>query len=519
MDGKPIGLLLIEDDAGDRKLIQLALKGLSPALEIAVETAESLAEGLEYLQDGNFGLVLLDLGLPDSSGIDSVYRICSSYSRLPVIVLTGLDDEQTGIEAIRTGASDYLVKGKIDRDFLSRIIRYSLERKQAEKTLWESEEKYKCLTESLNELVYRADPNTFVATYVNNAVERFYGFSVEQWLREPNLWKDLIHPYDRERVLAEFTEAHKELKSAVIEYRIINKNKEVRWIEDRISWEKDQQGKVVSMNGIVYDITERKKAEEELEGLNQQLKATVDMLTTANLELADFAHIAAHDLKAPLRGIGSLAGMISTEYSDKLDEQGRELLSLLVGRAERMYEQIDGILRYSEIGRVPEKKETVDLNKLINEIISTMALPENIEISIGNELPTLMCDKTRMKQVFQNLLDNAMKYIDKPKGQIRVDCNEEENCWKFSISDNGQGIEEKYFEKIFQIFQMLTSRDEVEATGIGLSIVKKIVELYGGRIWVESESGRGSTFFFTLPKQESELADNANLEVDIVSLR
>jgi PAS domain S-box-containing protein len=139
-----------------------------------------------------------------------------------------------------------------------------LEHKQAEKALRESEEKYRCLTESLDELVYRADPNTFVATYVNNAVERFYGYSVEQWLREPNLWEDLIHPDDRERALVEFTEAHKELKSAVIEYRIIKKNKEVRWVKDHVSWEKDQQGKVVSMNGIVYDTTERKQAEEEV---------------------------------------------------------------------------------------------------------------------------------------------------------------------------------------------------------------------------------------------------------------
>ncbi|MHC4109984.1 MAG: PAS domain-containing protein [Planctomycetota bacterium] len=158
-----------------------------------------------------------------------------------------------------------------------------LEHKQAEKALRESEEKYRCLTESLDELVYRADPNTFAATYVNSAVERFYGYSVEQWLEEPNLWEDLIHPDDRERVLAEFNEVHKELKSAVIEYRIINKNKEVRWVEDHVSWEKDQRGKVVSMNGVLYDITERKRAEEEVKKFKEMTERATFGCAVADL--------------------------------------------------------------------------------------------------------------------------------------------------------------------------------------------------------------------------------------------
>ncbi len=135
--------------------------------------------------------------------------------------------------------------------------------------------------------------------------------------------------------------------------------------------------------------------------------------------------------------------------------------------------------------------------------LNAIAPPENITVTIGNELPVIECEATRITQVFQNLLSNAIKYMDKPQGQIRVGCVEEESCWKFSVTDNGPGIEEKYFERIFQMFQTLSPRDEVESTGVGLTVVKKIIEMYGGGIWVESVVGDGSTFFFTLPKQHA----------------
>jgi len=175
---------------------------------------------------------------------------------------------------------------------------------------------------------------------------------------------------------------------------------------------------------------------------------------------------------------------------------------MLVGRASRMYEQIGSILEYSEIGRIEEKKRRVNLNKLVEAITAAIAPPDNVEIVVARNLPTLTCNETRVAQVFQNLLDNAIRHVNKPVGRIIIDFEEEDHFWKFSVADNGRGIEEKYFKKIFQLFQTLVKRDEVEATGIGLSVVKKIVEISGGTIWVESEVGKGTTFFFTLPKQE-----------------
>ena len=236
--------------------------------------------------------------------------------------------------------------------------------------------------------------------------------------------------------------------------------------------------------------------------------STLARLESANQELKDFAYIVSHDLKAPLRGIKTLTEWISSDYADKIDEDGREQMGLLSNRVDRMHNLIDGILQYSRVGRVKENLVAVNLNQLVPEIIDTLAPPENISITTEGELPTITCEPTRIMQVFQNLLSNALKYMDKPQGIIKIRCAEEDGYWRFSISDNGPGIEERYFEKIFQMFQTLAARDEFESTGVGLTVVKKIVEMYGGKIWVESKVGQGSTFSFTLPKQQTE-TDNA----------
>jgi len=261
---------------------------------------------------------------------------------------------------------------------------------------------------------------------------------------------------------------------------------------------------------------ERKKAEEALEKLNTDLESTVRELKRTNKELQEFAYITAHDLKTPLRGIGTLAEWLSTDYADKFDEQGQKQVKLLAERAKRADKLVDSILQYSSAGHLREEQEQVDLNTVLPEIIHEIDPPENIEITVENELPVLMCKKTHIRQVFHNLLSNAVKHMDKEKGQIKVGCTEKEGFWKFSVADNGPGIDKKYFKKIFKIFQTLVLSDETESTGIGLSIAKKIVNMNAGRIWVESEVGKGSTFFFTLPKQETK-AENKKLQANIVS--
>jgi light-regulated signal transduction histidine kinase (bacteriophytochrome) len=216
--------------------------------------------------------------------------------------------------------------------------------------------------------------------------------------------------------------------------------------------------------------------------------------------LDNFAYIVSHDLKAPLRGIGSLANWLLTDYRDKLDEEGADIINLLVNRVERMKNFIDGILQYSRVTRVKENYVDIDLNKLVKDVIDMLSPPENIKITVDSELPVIKGEVIYIEQVYQNLISNAIKFMDKPEGKINISCSSKVDFWEFSISDNGAGIDEKYFNKIFMIFQTLQPRDKFESTGVGLSIVKKIVETSGGKIWLESGVDKGTTFYFTLPK-------------------
>jgi light-regulated signal transduction histidine kinase (bacteriophytochrome) len=237
------------------------------------------------------------------------------------------------------------------------------------------------------------------------------------------------------------------------------------------------------------DVTEREKLLKQIENLGK--------------EFQDFVYIISHDLKAPLRAIKALADWIATDYADKFDADGKEQLHLLTSRVDRMHNLLEGVLQYSRVGRVTEAPATIDLNQLVNETIETLAPPAGIQITIENQLPVITSERTRIQQVFGNLLSNAVRFINKPQGSIKVGCSEENGFWKFSVSDNGPGIEEQHFERIFKLFQTLQPKDQLETTGVGLTITKKIVETCGGKIWLTSKTGEGTTFFFTLPKKEN----------------
>jgi len=257
--------------------------------------------------------------------------------------------------------------------------------------------------------------------------------------------------------------------------------------------------RVVGQVWSFRDVTQRHQAE-------QKQAALLRKVAEINEELSHFAYVVSHDLKAPLRGIKLITEWLCEDYSDKLDAEAKEQMTLLQSRVNRMHNLIDGVLQYSRVGRIKEDLVDVNLNELLPLVLDTIAPPAHIQITVDGALPTITCQKTRIIQVFQNLLSNAVKFMDKPQGQVHVQCVEEGDFWRFSVADNGPGIEEKYFERIFRIFQTLAPRDEYESTGVGLTLVKKIVELYGGRVWVESEVGKGSTFCFTFPKTTQHVA-------------
>ncbi len=283
---------------------------------------------------------------------------------------------------------------------------------------------------------------------------------------------------------------------------------------------------------LLAEITERKRVEDELRKYKERLEELVEQRTaelakaneqlqeeiiqrqksqekmaqllkeveSANQELNDFAYVVSHDLKAPLRGISSLSEWLLTDYADKFDDEGKQLINRLIARVKKLHNLIEAILQYSRVGRTKEERKQVNLNDVVTEVIELLQPLENIQIEVANELPVVYCDKTRIEQLFQNLLSNAIKFMDKPQGKIKIACIEDDSYWKFSIADNGPGIEKQHFVRIFQIFQKLSSSKDSDSTGIGLALVKKIVDIYGGDVWVESEVGQGSTFFFTLKK-------------------
>jgi two-component system sensor kinase FixL len=252
--------------------------------------------------------------------------------------------------------------------------------------------------------------------------------------------------------------------------------------------------------GIIRDITLRKSQEGLLEERRKNLERANRELLAINKELDSFSYAVSHDLKAPLRAIANLSEWLVQDYGDKLDNEGKSQLEMLHHRAEYMQTLINGILEYSRIGRVRGDIVEIDLRELIGQAVELLQPRSGIHIQIPADLPKIHAEKTRIHQLFQNLLDNAIKFMDKPKGDIRVGYEDAGVHWQFSVSDNGPGIEQRYFEKIFQLFQTLEARDKMDSTGVGLALVKKIVDLYGGSIRVQSEIGKGSTFFFTLPK-------------------
>ena len=238
---------------------------------------------------------------------------------------------------------------------------------------------------------------------------------------------------------------------------------------------------------------------------NQQDNDLLQRFEKISEEFRDFAYIVSHDLKAPLRGIKTLACWITDDYSDKLDNEGKEQLELLSSRVNRMESLIEGILQYSRIGRVAEEVVAVDIKEIVDEIVELNIPDESISVAIETDLPTIEGEKTRITELFKYLIDNAVKFMgSQPEPRIEIGVRLQAKQTICYVRDNGVGIEPGHHDKIFGLFDRLD--EETEGTGIGLALVKRIIEVHGGRIWVESKGrGQGSAFCFTLPQPEEAL--------------
>lgn len=252
----------------------------------------------------------------------------------------------------------------------------------------------------------------------------------------------------------------------------------------------------------ITDISERKRAEKKLKRQKKKLEKLNENLKRSNAELEDFAYIASHDLKEPLRGIHNYSVFLQEDFSDKLNDEGKEILATMQRLTKRMEELIDSLLYYSRFGRIDLSFRETDLNTVLSEELDSLHLTienENIDIRIPQKLPTVKCDVVRVREVFRNLITNAIKYNQKPERWIEIGSYIKGKKTVFYVKDNGIGIREKHLNKIFRIFKRLHGRDKYGGgAGVGLTIVKKIIERHGGEIWVESTVGEGTTFYFTL---------------------
>lgn len=269
----------------------------------------------------------------------------------------------------------------------------------------------------------------------------------------------------------------------------------------------NEDGEVFSGMVMKQDITDSKRAEEtlrsranELARLTTILAQTTGVLEKRNQELDQFAYIVSHDLKAPLRAIANLSSWIEEDLEGQLDEDTQHQMDLLRGRAHRMEALINGLLQYSRVGRIKTDGSSVNVEQLLVEVIDSLDPPPEFTITVMPGVPTLNTERFPLEQVFSNLISNAIKHHNRSDGKIVISVQDQGDVYEFAVADDGPGIESEYQEKVFVMFQTLQPRDKVENTGVGLAIVKKIIEDQGGAIWIESQVGQGATFYFTWPK-------------------
>jgi PAS domain S-box-containing protein len=400
----------------------------------------------------------------------------------------------------------------VERDGSGRAVRLFgtmqdiTERREAERRLLEAETRFRTLVEQIPAVTYveavdRGGRTTALA-YASPRIEAMFGYSPEEWMADPDLFPKLLHPEDRDRVLAEDERTDRTGEPFKAEYRQYTRDGRVIWVRDEAVLIRDARGAPLYWQGVMFDVTEQKRHEEELERRAEELRRS-------NAELEQFAYVASHDLQEPLRMVSSYTQLLQRRYGGRLDEDADEFIGYAVDGAERMRRLIDDLLAYSRVGTrgrplAPTSAQTALDAALANLRVAIEESGARIE---AGPLPTVLGDETQLVQLFQNLVGNALKFRgDRPPVvTLGAEPLPGSGGWLFSVKDNGIGIEPGGAERIFVIFQRLHDRAEYGGTGIGLAVCKKIVERHGGRIWAESEGvpGGGSAFRFTLKGAEN----------------
>jgi PAS domain S-box-containing protein len=378
------------------------------------------------------------------------------------------------------------------------------ERKLQEKQIRDTNERFEKITEATNDAIWDFD-------VINNIIfwgkgyENQFGYQLDEITPTVDFVISSIHPDDREHIAGKIQKFMTDGASTnwFEEYRFKRADGSYAYVVDRAIFIRDEESNVTRVVGAMTDISYRREYEESLKQLNEKLKRHSKELEISNQELEQFAYVTSHDLQEPLRMISSFLMLLEKKYGDKLDEKAHEYIYYAVDGAKRMKKIILDLLEFSKVGRFEDERETIDVNKMLEEycILRKKLIQENNVSIVFNKLPNIATYRAPLTQIFHNLLDNAIKYRkeDTPP-EIQITATENHDHWEFAVKDNGIGISPDFFGKIFIIFQRLHNKDIYDGTGMGLAIVKKIIETLEGKIWVSSQPGEGSTFYFTIPK-------------------
>jgi PAS domain S-box-containing protein len=447
------------------------------------------------------GLILSDVMMPGLDGFKllEALRAHPETATIPVILLSARAGEESRVEGLGAGADDYLIKPFTARELLARVAAHlsmSRRRKEAERALRETQSTLQSFYDSCPFLmgVAEIEGQDIVQLYSNSATAAFFGLAEPEILNRSG--EDLGVPHAITALwLEHYRESQAEGHTVRFEYEHPRPEGDC-WLSACVNFLGPGSGGRPRFSFIAEDITERKKNEELLRLSNNELRR-------ANADLEQFAYSASHDLKEPLRQVAVYSQLLEKKFVSKLDGKAAQYLGYCIEGAHRMEMLISDLLAYSQATKTSEaSSEAVNTNQVVDTAKKNLAtaIEETAAEIVTADLPVVCAHSVPLVHLFQNIISNALKYRSGETPRLKICAQEDGDYWRFSVQDNGIGIPKEFQSQIFGIFKRLHNRTEYPGTGIGLAICQKVVEQYGGRIWVESETGCGSTFFFTLPR-------------------
>lgn len=440
---------------------------------------------------------------------DDLFASCCEVVETGKVISTEYSLNLKSQQSVSTTKFFEIRINKLEDGFVA-VWRDVTERIKMKQALEKSENKFRVLVTQSPVGIFQTDSQGN-CIYVNPRWLEITGLSQAEAMGKG--WSNALHAEDRARVYHEWYEAALAEQEFASEYRFQSPDSsssngvKTTWVAGRAVVMYGDRGECIGYFGTIIDITKRKQAEacskqqqKQLISVNRNLEQTSALLRKRNTELDEFTYVVSHDLKAPLRAICNLAEWIEEDIEDKLDDDTRQNFELLKNRVNRMQMFIQSLLEYSRVGQEKTPSETFAVKDLLTDIVDSLAPSSTFEIAIDESMPILKTQRIALEQVFINLISNAIKHHPSSKGKIAISATEDEKFYYFLVRDNGKGIAPEHQERIFGIFQTLSSRDSNENTGIGLSIVKKIVDSQGGKIELKSQIGQGTTFCFSWRK-------------------